>query len=251
MDTPGRDTAPRWLARVVWVAMVISASGCSDAIPSTPGVAGSPALPVQPGSLWKVAGTVWVHGPAGVTQASDGTVDGWVEFGTRGSAIAHIPIDQNGRYSFDVPAGASRVHVTGPRHQPCATSLPISGDVTADVHVVRDPLLLGARLPAALLARQPTLSGVVYEMTSEGRRPLSNAWVTLDALWGLGLMVADTRTDDDGRYVLCNVPAIHSLAVVVGLTGFEIYEVAVPPGGPTTLDIEMRRVPGADRARGR
>ncbi len=117
----------------------------------------------------------------------------------------------------------------------------MTGNVSADAHLVSDVRQLGANLPADLRSQEPTLSGTVYEQTSTGRNPVANAWVSLDGLYGLGLLIADTLTDAEGRYVLCGVPQLPGLELLATADGFQLFEYSSDLIGRTTLDVELRR----------
>lgn len=102
-------------------------------------------------------------------------------------------------------------------------------------------------LTAALLGRQPTLSGEAYELSTRsssspgGRRPLANVIVLLDAFFGNDHVIARTLTDAEGRYVFCNVPFLPGLTVTAGLDGFEKFVSTADLTGRSTVDLEMRR----------
>src|SRR5262245_50948444 len=208
-----------------------------------------PAPPVNPSPLpqpgtWTIAGTVWVHQGASATKAQGGQVFGWVERQGGGATTGPVAVGQDGRYQFTVPVSTTRIFLergSQAGHQPCGVTLPPGDNLAADLHVVADDSRLGANLPAELAAKTPTLSGVVYENTPEGRRPVPGAWVWLDGLNGLGVLVADTLTDADGRYLLCGVPAAPRLALSVSATGFEPVDLSSDQIGTANIDIEMKR----------
>ena len=154
-------------------------------------------------------------------------------------------VDANGRYRLNVPEGA-RVRIqagaNGAFYQPCAITLHTVGNANRDVRVVSDTAQLGAQLPAELLALTPTLSGFVYEVADDGRRiPVRDARVELDGLFGLGLPIATTMTDVNGRYVLCGLDGDTSTYLFASKTAYSLFEATVRLGGNTTRDIEMRR----------
>lgn len=204
-----------------------------------------PADPQSPPSS-TVSGTVWIHRAGGAEPSPGGQLFGWLEFGASGRTTGRVDIAANGRYQFSVPAGAIRVRVFGgPGYQPCAVTVQPAangGDVAADIHTIVDPLLLGGNLPEALRSQEPTLSGMVYEQTPDGRRPVPNVWVSLDGLHGLGLLIAETLTGADGRYALCRVPHLPGLTIYASLTDFQLFEYSADLIGKQTLDIELRRV---------
>ena len=214
----------------------------SSKLPVVGPTAPTPVGPQEPATFF-VSGTVWLHDATGVAPAQSGTVFGWTERPAINRTTGPVGITADGRYGFAILKDTTRVSVFGgPGHQPCAAAKATSGNTTLDVHRVVDKNQLGANLPAALLAQTPTLSGVVYESTPQGRQPIPNAWVTLDGEGGLGLLVADTLTDAQGRYVLCSVPQTPMMAIVAGAQGFDLAEIFGPAlANKTTLDIEMRR----------
>jgi len=217
-------------------------AGCADEMPLSP----TPAVAPQPtggfpSGTWTVRGTVWVHDAGGAAPAGSGSVFAWVQRPTNGYSTGRGPIQPDGRYEIPIPSDTIRVDVQGPRFQPCATTVIPTGSDIADVHSVPDASLLNSRLPASVPVLPGRLSGTVYEQTPAGRRPLANAWVTLDSVWGLGWIAADTVSDADGRYLLCGVQHGPSLSVVAGLNGYEVYY-SGDLGGSALHDIEMRRL---------
>ena len=140
------------------------------------------------------------------------------------------------------PAVTSSPHRWGPSlrilvagdYQPCAVRADVRGDLSRDVRVVSDPRQLGARLPPELLFDTPTLSGVVTELTSDGRRPLSDVRVELDGLGGLGLVTATTLTDAEGRYVLCGLRNESATYLFASKASYKLFEQTVALSGSTT-----------------
>jgi hypothetical protein len=134
-----------------------------------------------------------------------------------------------------------RVEVLTP-YQPCVVTISASSNVNHDVHIVADPNQLGAHLPAELLADVPTLSGVVFENTPDGRRPVSGARLEVDMLYGLGDVSATTLTDSDGRYVLCGLTG-NSPYIYASKSGFKAVDVGTVSlsSANTIRDIELQR----------
>jgi hypothetical protein len=190
--------------------------------------------------LATVRGTVWLYGGFdGIERASSGSVFAWIE-GVESPTV--VPISgSEGRFQFNAPQGA-RVYVTGSYPQPCVATAAAGGEVTLDLHGVVEPRLLGANLPAALKSQQPTLTGMVYEQTLQGRRPVPNATVQLNTRSGLGPIVARTRTDDEGRYVLCGVSPITGLAVLASAIEYQQVTSSGDIAGISTFDIELRSI---------
>jgi hypothetical protein len=83
--------------------------------------------------------------------------------------------------------------------QPCAAHARMDSDNVLDVELVRP----GARLTTQV---SPTLSGIVFTMTSEGRRPAVGEPVSFYGDDFQGMVDVLTWTDSDGRYEFCNLP---------------------------------------------
>ena len=88
-------------------------------------------------------------------------------------------------------------------------------------------------------ADPPTLSGVVFETTPEGRRPVAGALV------GLGgdndPWLAGVTTDADGRYLFCRLPVGESTHVWASKTGYAVTDVNVQIDGSGQRDLEISR----------
>jgi hypothetical protein len=230
--------------RAFAIVVALGAAACSH--PTSPTREQSaPTVPLTPAgqNSSTISGTVWLHTAEGVKPYADATLFGWVELGSAGRTTGPVRLDANGRYSFAASSGAKvRMHIAGFAYQPCAVTLSATGDVIRDFRVVSDPLQLGASLPAELLAETPRLSGTVFEVTADGRRPLKDVRVELDGLLGMGLVTATTLSDSDGRYVLCGLNGETSTYVYASKAGYTLADLGtVRLGGDTTLDIELRR----------
>ena len=215
---------------------------------AAPPVVGSGGIPFPfpplPTTGWVISGTVRNYTAGGIEPGRDNPLFGWLQQATFGQTTGRVAIDADGHYQFTVPTNTLWVSLfagSGGIQQPCAVTVLPAGNVSVDVETVTDPLQFGANIPVAMQSRSPTISGVVYEQTSAGRRPVPNAWVSLDGLGGLGLLVADTRTDADGRYILCGVPQLAGLTLMASAQGFKLFEVYNGVFGVTTFDIELQR----------
>ena len=194
-----------------------------------------------PAAPANVSGTVWSHHAEGVRPYSGGNVFGWVETARSGGPLGRVVTDSDGKYQFKVPVDSRvRIYVFPPPYQPCAVTVEVSGDVTRDVRAVSDRRQLGASLPQQLLSQFPTLSGVVFEDTPEGRRGLSDVRVGWDSSGGADLETATTLTDSEGRYVLCGLDRNRPSYVWVSKPGYPVSGKAVLLSADvTTLDIQL------------
>jgi hypothetical protein len=226
-------TSASWLLPVL-----VLAASCSS-----PGPGQGPNEPsaTPPAGSRLVSGRVWLYGTGGAMLATSGSVSGWIERAGHPRTTQMAPIAADGRYQLYAPEGAT-VFLTGPSSflQPCAARTIVNGEVTLDLHTINDPAVLGANLPEALSAQAPTLSGIVYRQTPSGPLPLPNATVQLNTANGIGPIIAQTRTDTQGRYVLCAVHATPDLAVVASLAEHNVSTSSEDLRGVTTLNIELR-----------
>jgi hypothetical protein len=185
---------------------------------------------------------VWLRDAGSVKPYAGVDVWGWAEMVDRGRRIGPVRTDADGRYTFQVEAGTFvRVQVAA-NYQPCVAGVSVIGNVNRDVYIISDPDQLGDHLPAQLVAETPTLSGLVFETTAQGRQPVAQARVELDMIYGMGDVSATTLTDRAGRYVLCGLSGHHSTYVYASKAGYRLADVgAVAVSGNTFQDIELQR----------
>ena len=175
-------------------------------------------------------------GPAAGALVGVGSAQGtgaWV--GAPGSAR----VDGQGRYQLNMREDPGPVYVKASKVgyvQQCAVSVTLRTDVNVDLTITPFADVLTSGLPTAPNRRH--LSGVVYELTGKGRQPLSNVWVGWDAL--LDAVVAETRTDAQGRYRLCGIPTgkIDGLFAVRVNSNSPVY-LSVGPGADAVVDFEL------------
>jgi hypothetical protein len=198
--------------------------------------------PTFTSQITTLSGIVWLRG-TGVVQPYTGVkVWGWAETGRSGSRIGPVTTDADGRYTFQVSPGTFvRVQVSA-NYQPCVAGVGVTGNMTRDVYIINNPNLLGNQLPTELLADTPTLSGMVFEITEQGRQPVAQVRVELDMIYGMGDVSATTLTDSQGRYVLCGLSGHDSTYLYASKAGYRLADVGtVVLNGNTVRDIELKR----------
>ena len=238
--TPIRqDSRPTARPCAMLAAVALCASACGNQAPPAPSAtSGDPS-----GSRFAVSGRVLLQGETTVEAARTGTISALIDRPGRLEWFPARTVVFDGRYGFIVPIDTTRVRVFGDGYQPCAVTLTMTGDASADVVLVTDARLLGANLPAGLRNQGPTLSGVVFRTVLGERQPVAGIEVSLAAQPDpeeLFFEFARTLTDADGRYVLCNVPTTGDLvlALPTGTGGRSVEAFGVTPG---VLDIQLRR----------
>jgi hypothetical protein len=182
---------------------------------------------------------------------------GWIE---GSGSVGRIPLTTDGRFDLTVPRGSRvRLYAGGTTinelYQPCAVTVVADGNVTRDVRIVEDYSLIGATVPPAFLEGTRILSGTIYEAIADGgRRPVPFATVSVGGYreyqHEIGWPIANTRTDADGRYVICGLEGNTTAKIYVYRNPIqEAQESIVELSGDTVLDIELPGTESASRAR--
>ena len=116
---------------------------------------------------------------------------------TRSPGAAGLLADLTGPSVIATKAGYS---------QPCRAPVASATNGVLDIYLVSDEILSTTGVPSSMPILQPTLSGLVFERTPEGARPIPAAFVIGDFTGGFGWAPsATTRSDATGRYMLCGV----------------------------------------------
>ena len=119
--------------------------------------------------------------------------------------------------------------------QPCAAPpMRMSADVEVDIELVPRTLVITSPESVINSPGFRSISGVIYEATSGGRRPVVDAFVDYEPY--MDVPAATTYSDSNGRYLLCGIPMDEkaSIAASAGSGRFVYTEV---PAGQTTADL--------------
>ena len=225
------------------VASVLAVSACTPAPPTAPSNI-NVFPPIVDSNSGSVTGRVLVHSGEGIEPAAGIRIFGWKEMANgSGATTGPITTEADGSYRIMPGLDVLRVRVAGMNaglYQPCAVTANLQGSIgTYDVHLVSDLSLLGVNLPDVFMSQGSLLTGTVYEVTDSGRQPLANAAIDLDALGGDGVLIATTRTDSEGRFVLCNVPFGPNLYLIASKEGFHLSGRG-QIDGTSSVDFELR-----------
>ena len=231
------------LAAATSLAFVLAACGSTTTTPTpTPAapshsVAPAPTGPTLPTGNVTVSGVVTEagHPLAGVN------VNAWVDTGSIGYSYMYAHgatlTDAGGGYRLpSLPAGAGfwlQVYKDGYVQQCAQSRLQLTADATINAQLVSKANLSGLPAPSAAGAR--TVSGVVVEMTSDGKRPVANVFVDFEPLEDFP--AATTYTDADGRFSLCGLPQSDAVSLGAGINNRVAY-VSVP-SGQSTVEISL------------
>src|SRR5687768_10704419 len=140
-----------------------------------------PTTPQPPQSSLTLSGVVLDHTSKGPLPRANVPllVRAW-----ESNVFMEVTSDAMGRYSLrGVPAGAISIAPAGGSgyYAPCPAGWDVvRSDKVFDVHVVSASLLSTAGVPADTPLGIISVSGVVFEQTSQGRRPIAGATVTLE-----------------------------------------------------------------------
>jgi hypothetical protein len=203
-------------------------------------------FPIPPG-IYSIAGMITESAPQGDRPLGNASVNAWVQTPTIGYSymFAYGPrlTDAQGRYELSgIPPGARvrlQVSAQGYVQQCAAPEVHVNFNSQLDVQLV--PRATVASSVASVPPSAPgfrTISGVVYEVTGQARRPFADAFVDYEPL--NDFPAAITFTDSQGRFVLCGIPEAGNswIAASIGVGRFAY--VMVPPGPAASADIEVR-----------
>jgi hypothetical protein len=202
--------------------------------------------PIPTGS-YSVTGLVTERTPQGVQPVSGANVNAWVQTGTLGYSFmfAHGPrlTDASGRYQLgNLPAGATfQLQVYKDSYvQQCATpQLVINADVTQDAGLVARANVSSSPDSAPPSAPgQRWIAGIVYEVLSDGRRPVGGAFVDYEPF--MDSPAAITYTDPQGRFLLCGIPQVGTSLIGTSIGPNRYAYQNVPAGPNTTIELEIR-----------
>ena len=150
-----------------------------------------------------------------------------------------VPVDTTGRYVIDGLPVAPIIRLTWvpglgqfDLHQPCPANIAMpAADAVRDIEVVR----FGSQ---RFSYDSPTVSGIVYESTTDGRRPLPHTRV-LFSMDDRGGFDAYSETDVNGRYLLCRIPRGPG-RIGAGDCNDAVFWSLVEVNGDTIVDVDLR-----------
>jgi len=165
-------------------------------------------------------------------------VSSWDQTGESGRHGAQSASDAEGWYRLVAPAGVFAVlFADKPGYvQPCVAAATVAADTTLDIQLVPEAAA-AAGMPPGLKVTSPIVSGVVFESTPQGRKPVAGARITGE--WIPDLVMVNTMTDAEGRYMLCAIPQ-RSIWITATKAGGIIAEGAVMVAGDAVLDLEVK-----------
>ena len=241
------------MRRAAGLCLLLVMSACGEeprSPPTAPTVPNVPSTPVAP--TFTLSGVITERFSGRPVQGAKvwvwpftfAQVRGWPPGGMR-----MTPSDGAGRYTISGLPSLGLVWVStaqtwgdpfsAPYMHQCVTTVTVEGDATLDVTIssTTDLVALNASTgPTSPNSR--IVSGTVFEITSNGRQPVSNVWVGWEA--AMDGLVAETRTDAAGHYRLCGLPRERITLYAAPAYGNGLVA-SVDPGSDAIVDIEIAR----------
>jgi hypothetical protein len=239
------------------LALMLSLLGCGDDSESALPVTGSapatspspsPRVATSPGPSLPY-GTHRISGEAllvGQGPAAGAWVNVWIQTAALGISYVYahggtyVVADEQGHWDTwaDLPDAELTILTTHGGHQPCAAIVDSRSTDPVRLEVIPFEAFDTIEPPRPPGARDPSLTGMVYETTPAGRKPISGAQIWVEH--GFEIQTARALTGREGRYYVCNLPPQVDISVTKsGYVGVSVWSVDTSKGVP--LDIEMRR----------
>ncbi len=188
------------------------------------------------GELYSLSGVLTLRTTSGTSPLANAGVGGYV-IKTSGESygLTSVTTDANGRYEFSkVPSGVVVLYAEAPHASlPCVALGIVSGS-----NGVKNLELVDSAVTRPLTtADSPTLTGVVYRRTANGKQPIAGAVLEYE----YSPVIATTAvTDAAGRFSLCQLPLGRG-GVDVWLNGVSLGGAVFTITGDQTLDIDVTR----------
>jgi hypothetical protein len=233
--------------------MAVGCGGSAVTSPTAPAsipppLFGSPFPPGAASGPNSVAGLITEMTAQSSSPVGGVSVSAWVDLGRMAYsyqwANGRRTTDASGHYELtNLPDGANvtlQIWKDSYVQQCAAPTITASATATLDLRVVSRALVSADR--ASVPAPAPGfrhVSGVVYENTPDGKRPVPGSPVDFEPFEDFP--AALTYTDAQGRYLLCGLPDGTEATLAASMTTARVAYVRVPPH-QTSFDIEL---PGA------
>ena len=244
VDKQGRGTL-RIVIAVCLALLVAACGGNEPSVPANPVAPAPPSAPTVP--TLTLSGTVSEDGHpianAGVDVYGEQSCSSGCT--SRQFNAGSGTTDAAGRYSIVIRRPEERTatvwavaHKNGYVQQCVASATIQAADASLDLRLTSMANLSAARPQSGPGSR--TVSGAVFEATPTGRPPVEGASVGWEGLFDV--VVAETRSDAAGRYLLCGLPLERIPGLFALKQGYgSVSYVSVEPGGDANVDIAVQR----------
>jgi len=199
-----------------------------------------PNPPTPPPSQFKLHGEVF-DVESGMIDAAD--VNLWVQTDGFGYSYwwANGPLQSDGLGQFVAELPRSEVDVYASKDgyvQPCGVHMGVQEDGEVRVEMQSIASLNSINPLRPQLSSEPSVTGIIYEQTPSGRKPIAGA-----NLWAgdpMGISYATTVSDLAGGFYLCRLPAVAEVAI--SKVGYKMQWIGpFDPTQPTVIKVALER----------
>ena len=187
------------------------------------------------GEAGTITGIVTERTANGITPMANVEISAWVRRGNQTAWDYPVKSDSTGHFRLEnIPENVSVLlnPAAADVDHPC-------GSVSGSRGVVTIELVPADHPNPDAATTLPRLTGVAYEVTPNGRQPVSGALITFFA--DDDLTEATTTTDENGRYALCNLFGYYANQILFAQKeGYQLLTQIVSVSGSQQLDIEMK-----------
>lgn len=218
--------------------LLLAACGGGAGSDGRGGNTGGPPDPAPPPPQFVVRGDLFSFQTGMIANAD---VDLWVQAAGANFLYsqAYGPLQSDGLGLFEAAVPESEISVLVESDdfvQPCAVRSKVSQDIEIRVEMLPVSALNVIHAPLPQLSVEPAVTGATFETTAAGRQAIAGAHLRAEDARDSGL--ATTRSDLDGSFYLCNLPA--DTYIDVGKTGFKSRRVGPIDGTePAVLEIVL------------
>ncbi len=218
--------------------LLLAACGGGAGSRGAGGNTGGPPDPAPPPPQFVVRGDLFSFQTGMIANAN---IDLWVQAaGANFSyARAYGPLQSDGLGLFEAAVPESEISLLVESDdfvQPCAVRSKVSQDIEVRVEMLPVSALNVIHAPLPQLSVEPSVTGAIFETTATGRQAIAGAHLRAEDARENGL--ATTRSDLDGSFYLCNLPA--DTYIDVSKTGFKSRLVGPIDGTePAVLEIVL------------
>ena len=199
-----------------------------------------PNEPTPPRPSYKLHGEVF-DVESGMIDAAD--VNLWVQTDGFGYSYwwANGPLQSDGLGQFvaDLPRSEVDVYASKDGYvQPCGIHMGVTEDGDVRVEMQSIASLYSDNPLRPQLSSEPSVTGIIYEQTPSGRKPIAGA-----NLWAgdpMGISYATTVSDLAGGFYLCRLPAVAEVAI--SKVGYKMQWIGpFDPTQPTVIKVALER----------
>lgn len=220
--------------------VVLTCSGCGGGsrLPSAPSAPSGPSSgpPYGPTGLLTISGLVLSDNGGGKQAVPSATVEARVDLGTYEYFFGTFAADAAGRYTIPrLPRATVSLYAHRDGYQqPCTHIVDLTSDTALDVELV------SAEHPIPATLSPFTVSGAIFEMTPDGKRPIAGASMGIEQ-W-FDKVIAGTWSDAAGRYVFCGLAPGQFISVFATREGYrQAATQFFTTNGNAAVDIELTR----------